>query len=259
MHEGRFFETVEEAADITREEAERAVRATLRTLGERITRGQAEDIAASLPRSVQTVLTSGPEPAESFGLDEFVRRVAEREGVDVATAYRHIKAVFAALGRAVTGVVLSDMAAQLSKDFDPLLDVAWSRGERRMPKDPLVGRVAQLAAIDEPLARDALEAVLETLAVRISEGEVEDLMKRLPPDLIPPLRRGLAESRKATRMSLEEFLDRVADIEGVSRREAESHTRAVFAALREFVPGKELYDVESELPAEYAPLFSGII
>lgn len=35
-----------------------------------------------------------------------------------------------------------------------------------------------------------MEAVLETLAVRISEGEVEDLIKQLPPDLATPLERG---------------------------------------------------------------------
>jgi hypothetical protein len=32
--------------------------------------------------------TSVPEPAESSGLDEFVRKAAEREGVDEATAAR---------------------------------------------------------------------------------------------------------------------------------------------------------------------------
>jgi uncharacterized protein (DUF2267 family) len=60
-------------------------------------------------------------------------------------------------------------------------------------------------------------------------------------------------------MSLDEFLDRVAIAEGVDREEAERHARAVFAALREFVPRKEIHDVESELPAEYAPPLAGIV
>jgi uncharacterized protein (DUF2267 family) len=60
-------------------------------------------------------------------------------------------------------------------------------------------------------------------------------------------------------MSLEEFLTRVATREGVDHEEAKRHARAVFAALRQFVPGKEIHDVESELPAEYAPLFSGVL
>jgi uncharacterized protein (DUF2267 family) len=59
-------------------------------------------------------------------------------------------------------------------------------------------------------------------------------------------------------MSLEEFLDRVAAREGVDRATAERHARAVFAALRELVPEKEFHDVESQLPAEYAPLLANV-
>jgi uncharacterized protein (DUF2267 family) len=260
MGQATFLEAVEQTAGVSREEAERAVRATLRTLAERITRGEADDIAACLPREFRALLTSVPEPAESFGLDEFVRRVADLEGVDEATASRHVEAVFRALGQAVTPSELRDMAAQLSRDFDPLLKAARiDREPERAPADPLVRRVAEIASVDPPAARRAVEAALETLAVRISEGEVEDLMDRVPDDLIPALVRGLAESRQATRMPLGEFLDRVAEREGVEHEEAERHARAVFAALRQFVPGKEIHDVESELPAEYAPLFSGVI
>jgi uncharacterized protein (DUF2267 family) len=60
-------------------------------------------------------------------------------------------------------------------------------------------------------------------------------------------------------MSLAEFLARVAKLEGVDRAEAERHARAVFAALRELLPSKEIYDVESELPREYAPLLSNVV
>ena len=49
---------------------------------ERITRGEAEDIALFLLRSA---LTSAPEPAEAFERDDFIRRVAEPEGVDEET------------------------------------------------------------------------------------------------------------------------------------------------------------------------------
>jgi uncharacterized protein (DUF2267 family) len=188
-----------------------------------------------------------------------VRRVADREDVDEATARRDTQAVFTALAIAVAPGELRDMTAQLSRDFDSLLDVAQLSADRAIVQDPVVARVAELASVDPPLARRAVEAVLETLAVRISEGEVEDLMARLPPDLASPLERGLAESRKATRMSLQEFLERVAKREDVKMDDAERHARAVFAALSEVVSGKEIHDVESELPREYAQLFSGIV
>jgi uncharacterized protein (DUF2267 family) len=253
------MDIVEETAGITPEEAERAVRATLSTLAERITRGEADDIAAFLPRELRELVTSAPEPAEPFGLDEFVRRVAEREGVDEATAYRHAQAVFVALGQAGAPRELRDMAAQLPRDFAPMLNAAQIGRRPVSAQDPVVVRVGQLTSLEPQRARRAVEAVLETLAVRISEGEVEDLMDRLPTDLIPALERGLVESRKPSRMSLEEFIERVARLEGADRDEAERHARAVFAALRELVPSKEIHDVESELPAEYAPLLSGIV
>jgi uncharacterized protein (DUF2267 family) len=259
MRLAAFLDAVQQAAGVSREHAERATRATLRTLGERITRGEAEDIAAFLPREVSDDLTAVPEPAEGFSLDEFVRRVAAREGVDEATARGDVQAVFSALAIAVAPSELRDMTAQLSRDFDALVSAAQGDADRAIAQNPVVARVAELTSLDSLLARRVVEAVLETLAVRIAEGEVEDLIAWLPPDLAPALKRGLTESRKATRMSLQEFLARVAKREGVEADDAERHARAVFAALSELVPSKEIHDVESELPREYAPLFSGIV
>ncbi|HEY2656336.1 MAG TPA: DUF2267 domain-containing protein [Solirubrobacteraceae bacterium] len=258
MREETFLQVVEREAGITRDEARKAARATLRTLGQRITRGEARDIAAFLTGDLREILMSASERAERFGLDQFVRRVAELEGVDEATAYRHVQAVFVALGEAVAPGELRDMAAQLPKEFDPLLAAARSGGQS-VRQDPLVMSVAQLVSLAPVQARRAVEAVLETLAVRISDGEVEDLMERLPAALRPSLEHGLSQSRRATRMSLDQFLDRVAKLEGVSREEAERHARAVFVTLRKLVPNKEIYDLESELPRDYASLFSGVI
>src|SRR4030081_878627 len=98
------------------------------------------------------------------------------------------------------------MAAQLSRDFQPLREALPLAREQAPRQDPLVARVAELASLDPATARRAVEAVLETLAVRISQGEVEDLMERLPPDLIAPLERGLAESKGGTCMPPGSFL-----------------------------------------------------
>jgi len=40
--------------------------------------------------------------AERFDIDEFLRRVADRQGVEVPTAERDARAVFAVLGHAVS-------------------------------------------------------------------------------------------------------------------------------------------------------------
>ena len=97
----RFLAIVEGAAAIPRESAERAVRATLQTLAERIAGGEGRDLAEQLPPELAPWLatTSG---AERFDVDAFLRRVAGREGTDVATAERHVRAVFTALGQAIS-------------------------------------------------------------------------------------------------------------------------------------------------------------
>jgi uncharacterized protein (DUF2267 family) len=58
MREATFLQLVEQAADITREDAEQAAHAVLRTLSERLTLGEATDIAAFLPRELRADLTS---------------------------------------------------------------------------------------------------------------------------------------------------------------------------------------------------------
>jgi uncharacterized protein (DUF2267 family) len=259
MRYSTFITTVEQAAGLTREEAERAVDATLRTLAERITRGEAEDIALFLPRELRQTLTSAPEPAEAFDRDEFVRRVAEREGVDPEAAQEHARAVLTALGVAVAPGELRDMIAQLPADYEPLLAAAGMGRRRASRPTDLIERVAELTGLDHEAARRAAEAVLETLAVRISHGEVEDLEEELPPNLRPALEEGLRESSAAKPMSLEEFVAHVAEREGANPEETRDHVRAVLRALREFISDKEFSDVTAQLPKDYAPVLAGAV
>jgi uncharacterized protein (DUF2267 family) len=256
MRYATFMTTVEQVAGITREEAEPAVRAVLETLAERISAGEADDIAAFLPEELRPYLTWTNSLAEQFGLDEFIRRVAEREGVDEATAAEHARAVFAALGEAVPPGELRDMLAQLPKEFDRLARAAGVTREPALAEDDVVGRVARITGLDRDRARRAAQAVLRVLAVRISAGEVRDLEPELPAELHFALERGLGESKAATPMTADEFIARVADVEGITLEEAEEHARAVFAALREVVSGKEFSDVAAQLSDDYAPLLT---
>jgi uncharacterized protein (DUF2267 family) len=121
-----FVTTVAEAADLDRDGAERAIRATLQTLGDRIASGEADDLAAELPPDAAPWLATNT-PAEAWDLDQFLRRVAEREGVDVETAESHASAVFLALGRAVSGKEFDDMLAELPREYDRLLPKAHPR------------------------------------------------------------------------------------------------------------------------------------
>jgi uncharacterized protein (DUF2267 family) len=101
--------------------AENTITATLETLNERISGGEARDLAAQLPQEIQLALRPKAEEAEGFSLEEFYRRVAEREGVDIETARIYASAVMRVLREAVSPGELDDVMAQLSEDFNTLL------------------------------------------------------------------------------------------------------------------------------------------
>jgi uncharacterized protein (DUF2267 family) len=234
--------------------AEDATRATLQTLGERIDREEARQLAAQLPPEIAPWLATTT-PAARFDADEFVRRVAERAGVDATTADRYARAVFDALARAVQPGEWDDMVAQLPRSFARLLP----RGSHVevMDADAFLGRVAEETGLDPDGARRATEAVLEALAQRIAGGEVDDLIERLPIELHEPLRRGRdAVDGGPRRIGLDRFLHMVAEREGVDGLEAAEHVRAVALALREAV-GQEFVDVVAQLPTEYTRVLLG--
>jgi uncharacterized protein (DUF2267 family) len=123
-----------------------------------------------------------------------------------------------------------------------------------MPAEEFIARVADHAATDQETARRATDAVLQTLAVKLSGGEVDDLAEQLPGEL----QRILEEARTPTaqRMSLAEFVQQVAEREDVSAELAREHTRAVFHVLREAVSGAEWADMTSELSDDYTPVLA---
>ncbi len=157
----QFIKTVQREAAISWDEAERAVRSTLETLAERLSAGEARDIARQLPGDLGKWL-AGSNGAQPFHADEFLRRVAEREQVDLDTAERHARAVFLAIARAVKGRELKDMAAELPKDFEPLLTPALAAADQVgphevVPFEEFVERVADRAGLDFEPARRATE------------------------------------------------------------------------------------------------------
>jgi uncharacterized protein (DUF2267 family) len=250
-----FTVIIEQQARLGRERAEQAAHAVLRTLAERIARGEARDLAAALPPEAAPWVHKDSQDAEGFDVDEFIRRVADRAGSDATTATLYTRAVFTALWRAVGSKEMEDVASQLSRDFAPLLPVG--------PDVEVVSALQFLEAVmnrtglDQGGARAATHAVLETLAERVAGGEVDDLVMRLPLELHQPLEAGRAASGgKAQRMPLEKFVARVAEREGVDRDMARDHTRAVFAALREALPDKEFHDLDSQLGSDYDGLLA---
>lgn len=103
-------------------EAERAIRATLETLAERLAGGEASDLAAQLPAEIgEHLRRRGEESFERLDLDEFYDRVSEREGSEKPDAVHHAKAVVQVLRDAVTPGEMEDVEQQLPEVFRHLL------------------------------------------------------------------------------------------------------------------------------------------
>jgi uncharacterized protein (DUF2267 family) len=127
MRYAQFIEKVAERTGGSLGQAEALAQATLLTLADRITGGEARDLAAQLPSELRDFLDKKEEPAEAFDLDEFVHRVSLRAGVDRDTARKGVAAVLQTLYAAVSTGEFEDVLAQLPKEFQNLVPTAVRR------------------------------------------------------------------------------------------------------------------------------------
>ncbi|MDM4718758.1 DUF2267 domain-containing protein [Micromonospora sp. WMMA1363] len=119
-----FVDAVSRRASLPSDQAATVCRAVLQTMVERMTGGEAADLAGHLPDEAGGYLaepgaaapTAGRPPA--IGPVDFLRRVGERAGVDDETARAGAAAVFATLREAVTVDEFRAMVAQLPRDLD---------------------------------------------------------------------------------------------------------------------------------------------
>ncbi|GLZ12785.1 hypothetical protein Acsp04_30200 [Actinomadura sp. NBRC 104425] len=112
--------------------AERACRATLETLGERVPEGLADNLAAQLPHEIgehlrRTEVYGGAGTGERFDRHAFVRRVAERAGVDEQKAAFLARVVLEVVDEATQGRIMDRVYDSLSPDIRRLV-TAGSRG-----------------------------------------------------------------------------------------------------------------------------------
>jgi uncharacterized protein (DUF2267 family) len=104
------------------EMAEALTRATLQVLAQRISGGEARDLADQLPRGFEEWLRPEHEKAEPFDLEVFIQRVADRAFVDFEAARAGVRAVFQTLREAVTGDEFEDVLSELPREYTALLD-----------------------------------------------------------------------------------------------------------------------------------------
>jgi len=116
----QFIAEVRNLAELgTNEDAQKAIRATLETLRERLAGNEPADLAAQLPPEIATYV-EGIGGREVFSVDEFYDRVAHKEGTESEEAVKNARAVATVLQTAVTGGELEDVRSQLSNDYKEL-------------------------------------------------------------------------------------------------------------------------------------------
>ncbi|WP_254766031.1 DUF2267 domain-containing protein [Salinilacihabitans rarus] len=111
------------------DEAVRATRAVLTTLGERIQEGEATDLAGPLPMEIDRYLIEA-DSGQRFDFDEFVSRVAERAALGDDESARseavyYARAIVALLAAVVPGSEIEQVRQQLPEDegFESLFEL----------------------------------------------------------------------------------------------------------------------------------------
>jgi uncharacterized protein (DUF2267 family) len=116
----QFIAEVRNLAELANdEEAEKATRATLETLRERLAGNEPSNLAAQLPPEVASYV-EGSGSGEPFSVDEFYDRVAQKEGVDHDEAVKHARAVATVVQNAVTRGEVDDVRSQLGNEYGEL-------------------------------------------------------------------------------------------------------------------------------------------
>jgi uncharacterized protein (DUF2267 family) len=120
MQYDEFIARVQQQADFSSPgEAVLATRATLETLGERLSRVETRQFATQLPTELQGYVHQRPE-GQIFALEEFFNRVSAREGVRWQQAVAHARAVMAVVCEAVSPGEIEDMRRELGPEYEAL-------------------------------------------------------------------------------------------------------------------------------------------
>ncbi|WP_159940972.1 MULTISPECIES: DUF2267 domain-containing protein [unclassified Nocardiopsis] len=122
MHYDEFLKEVRELGEYeTREEAEQVSHAVLGVLAPRLQANGAEHLVAQLPEPLGDAIRQGELlEAESFGVEEFLNRVAAATGARPKTAEWDASAVLTTVAHRITGGQLNHILSQLPSGYAAL-------------------------------------------------------------------------------------------------------------------------------------------
>ncbi|PWR13033.1 DUF2267 domain-containing protein [Micromonospora acroterricola] len=125
--------------------------------------------------------------------DTFIDQVSQRTGAPSERSVELTRAVLETFAERLTGGEVLDLAVQLPRPLQVVLKPSPGTEQAdRFGAAEFVARVALRAGVEEPAARDAVQAVFTTLREAITGGEFDDVVTQLPRDY-----RGLVEQAMA--------------------------------------------------------------
>jgi uncharacterized protein (DUF2267 family) len=250
-----FVDRVAQLTGLSREQASNLTQTTLQILADRISGGQATDLAASLPEKLARPLQTSPQkPAEKYSFTEFVERVRTRAAdVPREAVLPGIRAVMLTLRDAVPDKEFQDTLAQLPRQFREMLQEEGGR-EAGAPEaaqgDALVQRIAERAAVSVEEAVRLAQATLEVLGDRIGGRQAHDLAQRLPDTSAEWLDE--PADLPAQDYGVDDFVSRIQDLApGVDDDDITSGIQAVVISLRDTAGEDEVDIALQPLSDEY--------
>ncbi|MFC8520848.1 DUF2267 domain-containing protein [Streptomyces sp. NPDC057257] len=119
MKYDEFLARVRERGEYShQDEAAKVTEEVLGVLAGRISPDEVDDLASQLPGPLGQVLAGAKQQqAESYGIEEFYRRVAERTGARPRTALWDAAAVLTTVADAVSGGELNQVISQLPSSY----------------------------------------------------------------------------------------------------------------------------------------------
>lgn len=124
MQYDEFISQVRDEGDLgTNDRAAQITTVVLEVLGQRLSGGEADGLAAQLPAELKAPLDRHTGEAEAFDVDDFLRRIAdvEERGSDPEHARVHARAVLTTVARTVSTGELDNLRSQLPAGYSALM------------------------------------------------------------------------------------------------------------------------------------------
>ena len=108
----------------------------------------------------------------------------------------------------------------------------------------MVKMVQDYSGSTDEESTDALQFMIESIAVHLNEGERKDFASQLPAEL-----QDIALSVLPTADNIrDDIIEQYMELEEVDERSALSQMKAAWRALKEAISGREIEDIKAQLP-----------